>query len=162
MIGMDNDFTRLFRRGIGRDGIVDVVRLAEGNLGIVAVDGTGRGENKPLDAMPAHGFQNPVRAGDVDVLIAERIGNARPHPGQGGKVDNRIDAPGKNLIEIGGVPDIAFKKSNIPPLPDARQIVHFIRTRIERIKVIESDNDIAVGKQSFTQMTSNESGGAGD
>jgi len=73
--------------GIGRNGAEDGVVFGKGYLGVNAVNGGGRGDDKLADAVEAGSFEEVDGALDIDALVKGRVpqgSGERPHgrPGE--------------------------------------------------------------------------------
>ena len=57
MVGITDQFSGLFRGGVGRNRTVDVIGFSKGDFGIVAIDGRGRGKEYFTDIMVTTGVE---------------------------------------------------------------------------------------------------------
>jgi hypothetical protein len=88
----------------------DVIVLGPRDARIHAVDAARRAEDELADAARAGQLQQVLRAADVDLLVAHRIGNRRPHARGRRQVHDDVDVVRKRRQQR-GVADVALDQA---------------------------------------------------
>lgn len=149
---------------------------AEGNLGVVAVNGGGRGIDQVHHAFGAAvigvaaGFQNVVEADEVGFDIYVGVGNGVPYAGLGCQVDYDIRMPGvKNVCDAVFVYQISPDEMVFPSFDQSRRFFQFLQAVflqgyvIVIIHVVDTDDtDMGNGEEPLYQIGSDKTGRAGD
>lgn len=92
VVGVADQLAGLLGRGVGTDGVVDVVGFGEGNLGVVAVNrGTGREDEAP-DVLGDRGVEEVDRAVEIDRRVERRVLDAGADARHGRQVHDGIGA----------------------------------------------------------------------
>ena len=114
-VGVRHQLVALLRRGVERDGIVDLVGLAVWHLRVQAVDAGGRGVNQMPYPVVAARFQDVQEACQVRLQVGVRVCYAVSYTGLGGEVHHFVELLGREKgVERGLVRDVEPNKSQIP------------------------------------------------
>jgi len=164
MVGVAERFAGEFARGIGRDGGKDGVALAEGDLGIHAVDGGGGGERHFFHAVLAGGLEEVDGAFDVDALIERGMVEAGADAGAGGEMDDLVEFYGSEEFADGaGGADVALDEfEGFGERLEAADIGALELRIVKVIELVECPDGMAVVQEAFANVRADEARAAGD
>src|SRR4030095_12987691 len=99
----------------------------------------------------------------VDVLVEDRLLEARPHAGPGREMHNRGElAPREEGLHQLFVPDLALDQQVVRPAHELLDVAPLARRVVEIVEVVEHRDALALAEQPPGQMRSDETGAAGD
>ena len=123
---MAQELASLLGSGIRGYGKIDVVRLAERDLPVIAVNTRARSKDKFLDAALDRRLKNNHRAVYVHILIADRILNRRSDARLGGKMHYYVNIAGaQDPLHTPGVAYISFYKLEAAGRKETSEICPF-------------------------------------
>ena len=110
--------------------------------------------------MCGHSLQQAGRAGDVVLVVAQRLGGGLADGFERGEVENRVEAVGgERPIEAGRIPNVAFHERNV----SAREIPDgFDRGTGPVREVVEHDDVVSSGDQFDGGVAADVARAAGD
>jgi hypothetical protein len=153
----------LLRRRVGRDRLVDIVRLAERHGLSIAVDRRRRREDEVLHPVEAAALEQVGRALDVDLLVQRRALDGGPHTGPGRQMDHALGAKsGENRLQEGCVEDVAPHQLEVRVRFRAFEVARLEPGVIEVVEVVQPEDLVAGGEQAVGEIRTDEAGGAGD
>lgn len=144
-----------FAGGVGREGGVDGVVLAEGHLAVDTVDGGGGGEGEAAHAVAAAGLQEVERAKGVDLNVEARVLDGGAHAGLGGDVDDGVGpALGENALDKGLVADVALEEAGAGG--EGGDVAALDLGAVEVVEVVEGDHVVALGQDALAEVGADE------
>jgi hypothetical protein len=163
MVGMAQEFSRFFGRGVRGDGVVHRIVLGKRNLRAVPVNRGGGGKEKTPDPVFPAGLQQADRSPDIHVGIESRILDGRADSGAGRQVSNPIDLRVcENIFQRPFVAQISLRQFEGGVLERSSQIPTFQGGIIKIVKIVQADNPMPFSQEPLHQVGSNEPGTAGN
>ena len=121
--------------GVRADG-QHVIVFGPRHARVHAVDAARRAEHELADAARARQLQQVLRAADVDLLVAHRVGNRRPHARGRRQVHDDVDVVRQRLQQR-GVADVAFDQPPGGAVAMTGDVGELERPVVERIEVVD-------------------------
>ena len=169
-IGMGQKFVALLGGGIKRDGIVNAVVGAEGNLLVSAIDtGTG-GIDEVLHGIVAAGLKDVVESDDIALDVGVGVLDAVTYTRLGGEVDNDVGLMlFEDLANEVAVGDVAFYEL----IAGSRRLAFllnlakaiFLETDVVVVVHVVDTDDVGFGpvaEEATYEVAANEAGTAGN
>ena len=126
-----------------------------------AVDAARRGEHELPDAAVASQLEQVLRAGDVDLLIAHRVGDRRADAGSRRHVNDDVDVV-RQRVDHSCVADVALDEAPGRGSRCSAMLSEFDRAVVERVEVVENGDAIPIAQQGIDQVAADEAGASRD
>ena len=157
-------FRGQFTGGVWTNRLQIEIIFRPGHPWIVPIHTAGRGKHKFTDAVDPGKFKQVKGPHHIGLVIIVRIFNARSHTCFCRQVENGIESDfSEPICQLSGLrgSDIQFMKMEGGLFTAPLQVQEFRNGVIKRIEIIDTMHLMAVFQQRFSQITSNESGSAG-
>lgn len=162
-VGMRHQLVGLFSGRIQADRVVDIVMLAEGQLGVATIHTGTAGISQVLDAVVPARFQDVGEALHVGINIGVRVGKRIAHPGLGRQVDDALGLfSGKQVGHALAVSHVQLMEGEVRVAAEVRQARFFQSDVVIVVQVVNAHHLVAPRQQAQAGVHANKTGRAGD